>query len=576
MKKKISIVIDGRKYQVLRGQTILQIAKEHNLAIPYLCYHPDLKASASCGICLVEVVGEKKLKTACSVKVKPQMKIITSSSKIEAARKSNLARLFIQHQEECPDCVWQPGCQLLKLAKEYNLDRTRLEEKKKNYPVYQFGPALIFDSSKCIECGNCLEICRQQGVDFLQAKKTGTELKIIPSRKKNKDCVYCGQCLIHCPAGCFEAVGEFGDSFKPFEQKNRIIIVQIAPSIRTSVSKEFDLPSDQSVMGKLAAGLKQLGAHYVFDTSFGADFTTTEEANELIERLKGEKSFPLFTSCCPSWVKFVEFYYPEFISCLATTRSPQIILGGLIKTYWARKEKINPKKIIVVSVMPCVAKKYEITQNSLKIKKLKPVDFVITTRELIHLFKKKNVDLKNIKSKEMDLPFESSSGAGVIYGATGGVMESVLRTALEKMSEKSFDERLKLERVRGLEGIKKLKIKIRDKMLKIAVVHGLGRAKIILEELKKNPQKYDYLEIMACPGGCVGGGGQPLPLDNSTRISRAEGLRQLDAKNKDRLAHKNQTLVEVYQKFLNKKTVIQDICHRRYFKKGKDLVKIFF
>lgn len=568
--EKIPIIIDGKKIKAKSGQTILEIAKSNGIDIPALCFHSDLKIKSNCRMCLVEIKGRKGLHTSCSTKIEPGMEIITDSSKIRKARKINLELIFSQHREECGDCVWNFNCELLKLAKKYKVEITRFSDRKNGFPVYQFGPSLIFDSSKCIDCGNCVEVCENQGVSFLETRKKQNISQIIPSKDKNKDCVYCGQCITHCPAGAFEAVGEFEDVEKFLKEKDngKTIIVQFAPAIRTSIGEEFDIPYGTIVTEKLVAGIRKLGVDKVFDVSVGADFTTIEEADELIEKIENKKT-PCLSSCCPSWVKFVEFNYPEFIPNLATTRSPHIILGGLIKTYWAEKEGIDPKDIVVVSIMPCVAKKYEIQRKELKINGLKPVDYVLTTRELAYLFKKHKINLRKIKSQKPDLPFGAPSGAGVIYGASGGVAESALRTAYAKMSGKK-SLKIEFKQARGMEQVKKSVININGRKIKLVVVNGLGNAKTILEELKINPKLYDAVEVMACPGGCIGGGGQPVPSDKINRKERAKGLYKIDAKKQIHMAHENPIIKKIYQDFLNQKQKVSLICHTKYSAKKKE------
>ncbi|NQV00754.1 MAG: (2Fe-2S)-binding protein [Parcubacteria group bacterium] len=567
--KKIQVIIDSKKIDCLEGQTILKVAWKNKIKIPALCYHSDLKIKANCRMCLVEIKGKKGLYTSCSTRVEPDMEVTTESAKINRARKINLELIFAQHCEECDDCIWDFNCQLLKLADKYGVDKARFPNRKKGYPVYQFGPSLIFDSSKCIDCRNCVDVCHQQGVDFLKIKEKGHLFQVVPTKNEKKDCIYCGQCIVHCPVGAFEAVGEFEDVEKPLQDKNKVVVFQFAPAIRTSIGEEFDLPRGSIMTEQLVAGIKKLGVDKVFDTCVGADFTTTEEANEFAEKLE-KGTTPCLTSCCPAWVKFVEFNYPEFIPNLATTRSPQVILGGLIKTYWAKKENIDPKKITVVSVMPCVAKKYEIKKEELEINGIKPVDYVLTTRELAYLFKKYKIDLAKISPQKIDDPLGIPSGAGVIYGASGGVMESALRTAYEKMTKTELSN-VKFEQVRGAKGIKKAVIDINGKSVKIAVVNGIGNAKKILEELKENPKLYDGVEVMACFGGCIGGGGQPVPADKEIRQKRAEGLYKIDDKKEIRLAHKNPIVKKVYKDFLNSEEIIHSVCHTSYSPKKREV-----
>jgi len=575
MNKNIQIIIDGKKLKVKESQTVYEAAKEKGIDIPVLCYHPDLKIKANCRICAVELKGKKELVASCSTKVKAGMEIFTNSAKVKKARKINLELLFAQHREECFDCVWRFNCQLLKLAEKYKVKIDRFIDRKTNYPIYQFKNAIVFDSTKCIDCRNCVEACQKQGVNFLEIKNRGTFFQVKPSESPNRDCVYCGQCIVHCPVGAFEGVGEFEDIEKPLKEKNKIVVVQFAPSIRTSLGEEFGLPYGEVVTGKITTALRKLGFDRVFDTSVGADFTTSEESKEVIERIKSNKKLPILTSCCSAWVKYVEFFYPEFVPNLTSARSPQAMLGGLIKTYWAEKEKIDPKKIFVVSVMPCVAKKYEVGREELIFNGLKPVDCVLTTRELARLIIKHKIDFKKLKSQNLDSAFGEPSGAGVIYGATGGVMESAFRTTYEKLTGKKLGK-IDFKQVRGMEGIKKAEIKINGYCRRIAVINGLGNAKNILEEIKSNPlNQYACIEVMACPGGCIGGGGQPMPSEPDIRKKRAEGLYRIDLKKKLRKAHENPIVKKVYKEFLDKdKELACKILHTSYRQKTKEEVKI--
>jgi len=570
----IEIIINGKRIKTEKGKTIAQVAKENRISIPLLCYHSDLKIKASCRVCVVEIKGDKVFQPACSTKVSKGMEIITDSKEVKNARKTNLELLFSQHKEECSDCVWDGKCDLLKLAKEYKVGINKFKDRKSKYPVYQFGNSIQFDSSKCIDCRNCVEVCHNQGVDFLEIKERGSFFQIVPSKKKDRDCVYCGQCLTHCPAGAFEAVGEFEKIEKPLKQKDKVVVFQFAPSIRTSVGEEFGLPYGKVVTGQIVSAIKALGVDKIFDTSVGADFTTASEAEEIISRIKESKNLPILTSCCPSWVKFVEQKFPEFIPNLSTTRSPQSILGGLIKTYWAKKEGINPKKIFVVSVMPCIAKKFEITRPQLRIKEMRPVDLVLTTREFARLLVKRNIDFAKLKNQKADDAFGSPSGAGVIYGASGGVMESAFRTAYEKLTGKKL-QNVDFKDVRGMKNVKEVKIKIGKETKKIAIINGLGFAKNFFEELKAGKRKgYTCIEVMACPGGCIGGGGQPMPTSEEIRKKRAESLYNIDKKIRIRKAHENPVVKEVYKEFLNKdKKLAHKILHTSYNKKLKGTVK---
>jgi iron-only hydrogenase group A len=569
MQERIKIFINGKKCFAKSSDTVLEALKKNGIKVPTLCYHSDLEIKANCRICVVDIKGKRGLCASCATGVEDGMEIITDSPKIKEARRINLELLFAQHKEECEDCIWGFDCKFLALAKEYGAKITKFSDRKKDYPVYEFGPALIYDSSKCIDCKNCVEMCSKQGVDFLELKEKDGFHEVVPSSDKKRDCIYCGQCLVHCPVGAFEAAGEFEDVEKCLLQKNKKVIFQFAPAIRSSIGEEFGLPPGSIVTEKLVGAIKKLGAYKVFDTSVGADFTTYEEAREFIAKMKKGKT-PCFSSCCPSWVKFLEFNYPEFIPNIATTRSPHVILGGLIKTYFAKKERIDPKRITVISVMPCVAKKYEIERKELMIGGIKPVDYVMTTRELAYLLTKRKIDLEKVKEQKADDPFGFPSGAGVIYGVSGGVMESVLRTAYSEMTGKK-PGKLKFVKIRGLKSAKKASMNINGKILKMAVINGIGEAKKIIEELKKNPKLYDGIEVMACLGGCIGGGGQPVPTDASIREERARSLYKIDDKLKLRLADENPAVKKVYGEFLTSQALRHKICHTKYSRKNKEV-----
>ncbi|MBT4516579.1 MAG: 4Fe-4S binding protein [Candidatus Komeilibacteria bacterium] len=570
MPKKISIFINNKKYSAEIGQSVLDIAKQNNIDITTLCHHPDIKVQGSCRLCLVEIKGKKGLHTSCNTQVEDGMKILTDSKNISRAKQINLELIFSEHCEECGDCIYSQDCTIKEFAKKYDVKITKYEDRKKGYPVHKFGPALEFDTSKCIDCGLCVDVCKKEGVDFLEYKKKGKFYEVCPSSKKDKDCIYCGQCLTHCPVGAFEGVGEFEDVDKYIDVKGKTVVFQFAPSIRSSIGEEFGMPVGTVVTGKLIAAIKALGIEHVFDVCVGADMTTMEEATELIERLEDDKPLPMFTSCCPAWVKYLEFYRPDLIPNLTTVRSPQVIMGGIIKTYWAKQMNIKPKDIIVVGIMPCVAKKYEIERKQNYLNGMKAVDQILTTRELAHLLRKKKIDLASIKPDNAKSPLLKPSGAGVIYGSSGGVMESALRAAYKKMTGKRMPK-LNLKEVRGIQGFKKAKIKIAGKTLKVGVVNGIANAKKLLKELEKDPKAYDYVEVMACFGGCIGGGGQPVPINDEIRQKRSAALYNLDTKKVARSADENPIIKKMYKDFFNDDKNRHSVCHTSFRKKKKEV-----
>lgn len=569
MENEIKIKLNGKDCSGAKGETILQIARKNNIKIPTLCEHSDLDPKASCRLCLVAIEGRKGFFTACSTIAEEGMDITVDSDEIKRLRKTNLELLFAQHIERCNVCVRGISCNFLNLAKEYGVDIKKYEDRKVGYPKYKFGPSVCFDSSKCIDCRNCVEMCEKQGVGFFDLESHNSFIEVIPNKDPKRDCVYCGQCILHCPSGALSEIDSVPDVEAALQDPDKYVVFQIAPSIRTSIGEEFGMDYGKNTTGQIFAGLRQVGAKKAFDVSVAADVTTIEEANELIERVVGKKVLPMFTSCCPAWVKYVEFYYPEFIPNLTTVRSPQTILGGLTKTYFAKKENIDPKKIVVVSIMPCTAKKYEITRPEFDIDGLKPIDYVLTTRELFRLFKNHKVDLSKIEPEQGDTPWDEPTGAGVIYGASGGVTESAMRTAAYKLSGQKV-KRLQFNCIRGMEEAKEAIIELEDVCLKVAVVNGLGNGKKILEILKKDPKAYDYIEVMACYGGCIGGGGQPIPTDKNIRTMRAQGLYNIDEIKNERLADESPVVKKLYEEFLTDKEIQHKICHTHYSQKQKE------
>ncbi len=570
----MNLKINNKKVVGQLGQTILELAKENGIKIPSLCHHPDLSVKANCRVCVVEIKGYCRLMTACSTKIKEGMEIYTNSSRVKKSRNLNLELLFAEHAEKCGDCSLRYNCTLLDLAKKYKVKINRFQDRKGKRKTYTFANAIEIDGSQCIDCQNCVEACHDmQGISCLKIEGEGINQEVKPAENKETACIYCGQCTLHCPVAAAQEQSEWQAIEKVLKDKTKVVVAQFAPSIRITIGEEFGLPLGTDCTGKTVTALKKLGFNQVFDVNFGADITTMVEAEELIERLNNKKAvFPMMTSCCPAWVAYVEFYHPELIPNLTTSRSPHIHSAGAIKTYWAKKKRIDPKKIIVVSVMPCTAKKYEAKRAELKVKGLSPVDYVITTREFSYLLKKNDINLKKLAPGKVAKLFNDGSGAAAIYGSSGGVMESALRTANALVCQENKDpicsSRLEFQEVRGLADLKEATVNLNGKKLKVAVVNGLGNIKKIIKKLNK----YHYVEVMSCPGGCIGGGGQPLHTNSEVRKKRVAGLYKIDQGKKIRKAHENKEASTIIN-WLKKNKLGHKALHTKYSRTKKAKLK---
>ncbi len=577
MKKNIIISINNKKFTCKEGETVLEVAQRNNINIPTLCYHPDLPASSSCRLCLIEIEGRKKLYTSCSTPVFNNMKVKTDTEKIKQSRKLNLELIFAEHAEKCATCTGIMDCKLLELAKEFGVNINKFVDRKNNRKTYKFANAVEIDNSQCIDCQNCVEACQLiAGIGYLKITGQGIKREIVPktkvdfagkaAREKGFACIYCGQCTLHCPVAAAQEQGQVKEVMTKIKNKktDELIVAQFAPSVRVSIGEEFGIPAGEIVTGQLITALRKIGFQAVFDVNFGADMTTIIEAEELVDRIKNNGKLPMITSCCPAWVRYVEVYQPKLIPNLTTSRSPQMHNAGAIKSYWAQKMNIKPEKISLVSVMPCTAKKYEASRKELKYKKNNLIDNVLTTRELAYILFKQGIDLKKIKASKADKCLNNHSGAAAIYGGSGGVMESALRTAKYLLENKKLNRKLNFKEVRGLKGIKETSINIAGKKLNLAVVNGMAKA----QELLKNIDKYHYIEVMACPGGCIGGGGQPIPTTEEIREQRRQALYSIDRSKKMRQAHENKEVEEIFNWF-KKNGLDHELLHTIYSKKNK-------
>ncbi|MBU1033616.1 [FeFe] hydrogenase, group A [Patescibacteria group bacterium] len=574
MPNTITVYIDGQAYQAEEGQSILQVAMSNQLDIPHLCYHEDLPIEANCRLCLVE--SEGKITTSCTLKASEGMKVSTKNEELAEMRQENLRLLLASHVKNCPKCQKKQPCPAFGLMQKYGVTSEEYQRKMLDLAVHKMGSAAEFDPNLCVKCGRCVNICAEIGINFLKIEGKGADAHLTYNQNPKVDCIYCGQCTVHCPVNAIREQSHLEQVEAALLDKDKILIAQMAPSVRTSIGEEFGQEVGLNMEKKMFTALRQLGFEKIFDVNTGADITTMIEAKDLSNRLKkrdaGEATaLPMFTSCCPGWVKFLEFYYPDFIDHLTTARSPQIHSGAAYKTWWADKAGVDPSKIVVVSIMPCTSKKYEAQIEKFDFEhkghKLKPVDFVLTTREMATLLKKNQIDLPSLEESEADTEGEYS-GAAAIYGASGGVMESALRTATHILTGEEMPN-LELEEVRGMKGIKRATIKIGDKKIKVAVVATARNARNVLEEIKRNKDAYDYVEFMACPGGCIGGGGQPLTSTNAIIKKRIAGLYSIDAKKNRRRAHENKVVREFFSYLTDKPLLAEKILYTSYSAKNK-------
>jgi iron-only hydrogenase group A len=571
---KLKITINGKQYLANPGETVLDVARKNGIDIPALCYHPDFPIKGNCRICSVEVKGYKRLVPSCATKVCDCMEVWTETDKVKKERRINLELIFAEHVMKCAACVWRFQCPLLAAVKKYGVKVNRFRGRKGSRQTYKFRNAVEIDGSQCIDCKNCVEACAlQQNINFLKFAGKGSRQEVVPRQKEGFKCILCGQCALHCPVSAAQEQAEVPQVEALLKSKKahkkEVLVAQFAPSVRVTIGEDFGMAYGKDTADKITAALKKLGFDYVFDINFGADLTTIIEAEELLERIKEKNPhLPMFTSCCPGWVNYVELYHPELIPHLTTTRSPHIHLAGVVKTYWAKKMVIDPKNIKLVSIMPCTAKKYEAVRPEMKINGMQAIDQVLTTRELSFLFKKNNIDLAAIKPQAADDPLGAFSGAAALFGGSGGVMESALRTAdfLACGPEaKLCRAKIEYDEARGLAGIKTAKVDVAGAKLRIAVVNGIGNIDPIIADLKK----YDYIEVMACPGGCIGGGGQPIPTTNEIRAKRIEALYKIDfAKKGFRRSYENKGVLEVIE-WIKKNKLSKKVLYTSFRKRNK-------
>jgi len=576
MSNTINLNIDGINVSVENGSTILDAAKKLNIKIPVLCHHPDLCVAGNCRVCVVEQEGARTLTASCATPVAEGMVIKTNTQKVRTTRKHIIELLLSEHNSECLKCYKNGNCELQSLAAEYKITQENFIDlvPLKNYTIDNFSPAIIKDDSKCIRCQRCVRTCEElQSVSALSMAYKGAHTKVSTFLDKSMFevvCTNCGQCINRCPVGALVEKNCIEKVWDAIYDDKKYVVVQTAPAIRIAIGEEFGIEPGQIVTGKLVAALKKIGFNTVLDTDFTADLTIMEEGTELLTRLKAalvdkepNVALPMMTSCSPGWIKFIEHQFPQLLPNLSTCKSPQQMFGALAKTYFAESRNIKPENIVSVSVMPCTAKKFEADRPEMYSSGYKDVDHVLTTRELAVMMKQSGIDFDKLTDDKYDTIMGSSTGAAVIFGASGGVMEAALRTAYEIVTGREVPfKNLDILPVRGMDGVKEASVKIEGTVpewaflegatVNLAIAHGLVNAKKVMEKVAKKEANYHFIEIMACPGGCLGGGGQPIPTNADIRMKRNKAIYAEDAGMPIRKSHLNPEVALIYEKFLEK------------------------
>ncbi|MDR2460047.1 MAG: [FeFe] hydrogenase, group A [Deltaproteobacteria bacterium] len=556
MSKNVTLTIDNQTVTVPAGVTIWGAARKLGINIPTLCHHFDVKPYSGCRVCVVEVVGGRALAAACSFPVTDGLVVLTNSPKVREARRLVVELLLANHPHECLTCDRNQNCELQKLALDLGVKEIRFEKAKPTWEIDNTSPSLVRDPNKCVLCGRCVRFCSdKQTCAVYTFANRGYSSIVTPAFGKGLRevaCTLCGQCSVICPVGAITVKDDTELVLNAIDDPEKVVIVQTAPSVRVALGEMFGEAPGSIVTGKMVAGLKRLGFDKVLDTNFTADVTIMEEATEFLHRLEANKHMPMITSCSPGWINFMEMFYPELVEHHSSCKSPQQIFGALVKTYYAELEKIDPAKIVSVSIMPCTAKKFECTRPEMHASGFQDVDIVLTTRELGKLLKSCGVDFEGLKPLPYDPVMGIGTGAATIFGNTGGVMEAALRTAYEVVTKKTLPA-VEFTQIRGLGGLREAEIDLDGTKIKVAIAHGLGNARQVMELIKAgNPRKWHFIEVMACPGGCISGGGQPITSDINYRAKRIRGLYDDDRHLSLRKSHENPEVQALYKNYLQK------------------------
>jgi len=573
LEQKNAVFIDGQPVELNGEKNILELARKIGVDIPTFCYHSELSLYGACRMCVVEVEG-RGIMASCSTPPAPGMKILTNSPRVQRVRRTVLELLLANHDRECTTCDKNGRCKLQELANRFGVKRIRFGERDVKLPLDNSSRSLVRDPNKCILCGDCVRMCAEvQGIGVLDFAGRGSNTVVTPAFHKKLaevDCVNCGQCSAVCPTGAIVVKDETDRAWAAIHNPAKMVVAQVAPAVRVALGEEFGLPAGQIVTGKVVAALKRLGFDKVFDTSIAADLTVIEETHEFIKRLQKGEKLPQFTSCCPAWVKYAEHNGVDYLKNLSSCRSPQQMFGSLVKKYWAKEIGKKPEDIFVISIMPCTAKKYEAALPQFTTDGVPDVDLVLTTQELARMIREAGLVFDQLDVESFDTPFGFTTGAGVIFGTTGGVAEAVLRAASEFVTGQPL-EQINFEAVRGFEHRKEATVEIAGQPVKVAVVHGLANAKALLEDLKEGKADYQIVEVMACPGGCIGGAGQPISPTMETKKERAKGIYNADKLSQLRKAQDNPVVAKFYDQWLTEpnSAAAHEALHTTYSNRGR-------